>query len=148
MDAQCFITKIVIPTIEDFEANLTSQRHAYLACVATFHTVDYLAYPKRPAGRRDLLRAQSPDFAIVESVALAFKHVETGNMKSASGLLNVDDVIVRPAAVWGTMVWDLSRWDDSTGGITIRNKHEVDLLAVLRRAVQFLRDKILEAESK
>jgi len=45
-----YLNEIVDPTIKDFEEHPTSVRQDFLACVATYHTIDYLAYPnKRPA---------------------------------------------------------------------------------------------------
>jgi hypothetical protein len=41
-NAKRYLDDIVEPTITDFENNPTSVRHAFLACVATFHTVDYI----------------------------------------------------------------------------------------------------------
>jgi hypothetical protein len=38
-----YVDEIVAPTINDFEENPTSVRHAFLGCVATFHAIDYLA---------------------------------------------------------------------------------------------------------
>jgi hypothetical protein len=70
------MTEIVEPTISDFEANPTSVRHAFLACVVTFHSIDYV--PKKSANRRKLFRKESPEFATVDRIAHAFKHVETG----------------------------------------------------------------------
>jgi hypothetical protein len=46
MDAQEYITKIVEPTIKDFEENPVSVRHAFLACVVVFHSIDYLGGSK------------------------------------------------------------------------------------------------------
>jgi hypothetical protein len=44
--------KILEPAIADFERNPTSVRFAFMACVVTFHAVDYLAHPRRPAPLR------------------------------------------------------------------------------------------------
>jgi hypothetical protein len=73
MDIDRYFEQIVDPTIKDFEANPTSVRHAFLAAVAVFHTIDY-------AGLRRLRKKfrQNPDFATVDRIANAFKHVETG----------------------------------------------------------------------
>src|SRR5208283_3443823 len=42
-----YLEEFVEPTIRDFEQHATSRRHAFLACVATFHAIDYLVYPKK-----------------------------------------------------------------------------------------------------
>jgi hypothetical protein len=46
-DLKSYLDAIAEPTIKDFENNPTSVRHAFLACVAVFHGIDYLAYPRR-----------------------------------------------------------------------------------------------------
>jgi len=42
-DLERYLGEVVEPTIKDLEANRTSVRHAFLACVVTFHAVDDLA---------------------------------------------------------------------------------------------------------
>jgi hypothetical protein len=51
-------------------------------------------------------------------------------------------VIERPPAFWAQMVWDLSRWEDTTGGVTIAGEHQRDLLAAVKKAAEILRTKI------
>jgi hypothetical protein len=69
----------VDPTIRDLEDHPASRRHAFIACVVTFHCIDYFAHPKKSANLRNLFRNQSPDFAVVDRVAHSFKHLETGH---------------------------------------------------------------------
>jgi hypothetical protein len=141
-----YLDEIVEPTIADFEQNPTSVRHAFLACVAVFHSIDYLAYPRKPQPLRQLFRRQSTDFALVDRVAHAFKHVTSGNQIDER--LGSAEVISRPPAVWGSAVWDLSRWDDPIGGVTLNNDRGVDLLGALKRTVDFLRKKTLDADTE
>jgi hypothetical protein len=139
-DLARYLDAFVEPTIKDFESNPTSPRHAFLACVATFHAVDYLEFPRRRSSQLlQQFRRESPDFAIIDNVAHAFKHVQAGDR--ANPRLKAAEVIARPPAVWGQMVWDLSRWDDALGGVTLDNNREVDLLDALRQTVAFLRAK-------
>src|SRR5450631_1504293 len=99
MDANRYMTGIVEPTIRDFEVNPTSVRHAFLACVVTFHSIDYLTHPKPQASRRKLFREKSPEFAMVDRIAHAFKHVQTGHHQSVyCQPLKSEDVIKRPPA--------------------------------------------------
>jgi hypothetical protein len=142
MDPNRYMIEIVAPTIGDFETNPTSPRHAFLACVVTFHAIDYLTYPKKAATRRKLFGGESPEFALVDRVAHAFKHVKAGHEESAQRPLNAGDVIVRPPGFWDIAVWDLSRWDDPVGGITIKGEHEHDFLDVVKQAAEFLRTKM------
>jgi hypothetical protein len=134
-----YLDEVAEPTIKDFEENPTSVRHAFLACVATFHAIDYLAYPrKRPATLRQQFGRRSPDFKTVDEVAHAFKHVVAGN--PAEPKLKAAEVISRPPAFLGVMVFGLSRLNDLHGGVTLYNNRQLDLLAVLKRAVAFLRE--------
>ena len=57
------------------------------------------------------------------------------------------EVIERPPGVWDQAVWDLSRWDDLVGGVTLESNITVDLLAVVREAVGFLWGKVHSAAS-
>jgi len=92
-DMVLYLEDIVTPTIKDFEANPTSVRHAFLACVATFHAIDYLAYPDKSANVRQRAREASPAFATVDLVAHAFKHVASGNPNKKR--LKAGEVVVR-----------------------------------------------------
>lgn len=142
MDATQYADEIVDPTIADFEREPRSKRLAFLACVATFHMIDYIQNPAKPNARRKEYRRESSAFATVDRVAHAFKHVATGDPRSpTSEPLAIDQVIDRPPAIWGEMVWDLSRWDDEAGGVTIAGEHECDLLEELKEAAGFLRSK-------
>ena len=76
IDLERYVFDFVDPTIDDFEKNPTSVRHAFLACVAAFHGVDYLAWPDEPGKLRSHLR-RDEDSRIVDDVAHAFKHVAT-----------------------------------------------------------------------
>jgi hypothetical protein len=46
MDALEYLDAIVASTITEFEREPTCRRRAFLACVVTFHTIDYLAAPR------------------------------------------------------------------------------------------------------
>ena len=137
-DLLSYLDEIVEPTVQDFEANPTSVRHAFLACVAVFHAVDYRAYPRKARPTRQKYKQASQDFALVDQVAHAFKHVVTGP-QGKSKRLNAAEVIARPPAYWGSAVSDLSSWNDPNGGVTLDRDRGVDVLATVKRAVEFLR---------
>jgi hypothetical protein len=87
--------------------------------------------------------AKKGGLALIDRVAHAAKHVETGHPQSPTQPpLAADQLIDRPPAFWGQMIWDLSRWDDTTGGATIAGEHQRDLLAAVKKAAEFLRTKI------
>jgi hypothetical protein len=140
--AKQHLDDIVEPTINDFENNPTSVRHAFLACVATFHTVDYLAREagKSSAHLRQIYRSESQDFALIDDVAHAFKHVSVG--KHDEPKLVVSEVISRPPAILGLAVFDLSRFDDADGGVTLDKERQIDLLDSLRKTVAHLQSKV------
>ena len=140
MDAQQYMDEIVDPTIAEFEANPASRRHAFLACVATFHTIDYLVHPKNSGNCRKSFREESADFALVDRVAHAFKHVQS--MSSNQTSLNVENVLRRPPGAIGEFVIGLSRIGDECGGVTLSENLNHDLLPVVKSAAEFLRGKI------
>jgi hypothetical protein len=138
-----YLDEIVEPTIKDFEEHPTSVRHAFLACVATFHSVDYLAYdglrrtPRkgRAANLKNRFGTESPDFRRIDQIAHAFKHV----VSHGTAKVRAAEVISRPPGRAGVAIAGLSRVSDAHGGVTLANEPSVDLLAVLKRAVTFLR---------
>ena len=134
-----YLDDIVVPTIKEFEDHPTSVRHAFLACVAAFHAIDYLTYPrKRSSAIRDKFRKESAAFSIVDDVAHAFKHVVTGPRNNPN--LRANEIIPRPPAYWDVSgAWDLSRWDDPVGGVTLDADRRVDLLDALNKTVEFWR---------
>jgi hypothetical protein len=141
-DAQAYLDEIVGPTIEDFRKEPTSRRRAFLACVALFHTVDYLAAQRGSPNSKNLrkqLRKGNPDFAIVDRMAHAFKHSKSGSAASPDNKpLRAQEVFSRPPAFWGVAQWDISRWGDTVGGVEIENERELDLLDLVDRAFEFV----------
>jgi hypothetical protein len=96
IDLQRYLEEIVDPTVKDFKSNPDSRRHAFLACVAACHAVDYLAHPKKPHGRRAQFIKESRAFAVVNDVGHAFKHVVQGPRHEPR--MRQAEVISRPAA--------------------------------------------------
>jgi hypothetical protein len=139
-DLEQYLVEIVDPTLKDFEANPTSRRHAFLACVTTCHAVDYLAFPSDPRALRQQFEHQSLAFKAVNDVGHAFKHVVQG--KRSQPQMKQSEVISRPPAYWDVAIWDLSRWDDTIGGTTLDNDRRIDLLETVREAVHFLWEKV------
>lgn len=72
-----YLERIVDPTWDDFRNNRDSVRHAFLACVAIYHSVDRVAEAtgKPRAHFRQLWRNESIEFMIVDVVAHHVKHV-------------------------------------------------------------------------
>ena len=140
-DAASYIREIVEPTIADFRDHPASRRHAFLACVVTFHCIDYLT--RRPQNLRNEYRRDSPDFAIVDRVAHAFKHERSGNPNSPQNQpLHASSVFERPPATAGIAQCGLSRVGDSTGSVEIWSEEGSDLLRAVTNAAEFLRRKM------
>jgi hypothetical protein len=138
-DLKRYLDDVVDPTIRDFEQHPTSVRHAFIACVVTFHAIDYLAHPKSSRGIRQKFGSQSQDLAVVDRVAHAFKHVIVGPRHAPD--LTAREVISRPPAFFDVGYFDISRVDDTIGGVTLYGDRDIDLLDVAKRAVAFLRGK-------
>jgi hypothetical protein len=139
MKIERYFEQIVDPTIADFEANPRSVRHAFLASVAVFHSIDYL-FENSHAKRIELCK-QSVDFANVDRVAHAFKHVETGNENDQHRPpLTAEEVIPRPPLYYGVSGgYGFSRWGDGVGGVTLDGDRRQDVLSVVKRAAAFIR---------
>jgi hypothetical protein len=140
-DLEEYLIKFADPTIADFEQNPSSVRYGFLACVVLFHAVDYRAYPKSSSGLRQQWRKKSDDFALIDKVAHAFKHVATPSPSRPK--LLAKHVSRRPPAIVGQMMLGASLLGDPTGAVVVEGKN---LLHVVRRAASFLRE-IVQAPS-
>jgi hypothetical protein len=142
-DLERYLSKIVEPTVEDFQRQPSSVRVGFLACVAIDHSVDYLAFPadrakwdgKEHRGRRAELRRQfckeNEHFRLASEVANAFKHVKTFTKRS----LEASQVYERPPALAGRMMIGLSLMGDTTGAVVVDGNN---LLGVVTEALRFL----------
>jgi len=128
-----YLKGVVEPTVEEFRKNPGSVRHGFLACVATFHAIDYLAYPQSPRGLRQKYKRASPEFALVDEIAHAFKHVES----SLNGL-KANEVVSRPPGLLGNIVLNEYTVNDSDRRVTLKRNRNVTLLEVVQTAVDFL----------
>jgi hypothetical protein len=143
MELDEYFTEIVEPTIAEFAANPPSRRHAFLACVTTFHAIDYLAASGKTPNRQNLrgqFRKGSTEFGIIDRVAHAFKHVQIDGHPNnpANQPLAVGEVLHRPPGIWGEARWGVSRWGDPVGGVTLDQERAVDLLHTIKAAAQFI----------
>ena len=142
-EAQSYMREIVDPTIADFRDHPASRRHAFLACAVTFHCIDYIARTDKSQNLRQRFRKENSDFATVDRVAHAFKHVESGSPKSSENQpLHVASVFARPPALAGVMQCGLSAFGDLQGGVEIWNEDGSNLLSTVTKAAEFLRSKM------
>jgi hypothetical protein len=130
MDAKQYADEIVDPTITEFEREPWSRRRAFLACVATFHLMDYIPEKPREEKRREKYRRECPAFAAVDRYAHAFKHARTGhdNPRSPIRLLKAGQIFGRPPGTAGAMETGLSLVGDATGGVSVAGEDVRDLL--------------------
>lgn len=42
-----YIENFIVPTVEEFNANPSSVRHGFLACLVIYHAADRMLYPNR-----------------------------------------------------------------------------------------------------
>lgn len=79
-----YLEVIVDPTWDDFHVNRDSVRHAFLACIAIFHSVDRYAeeHGKRPGHYRSLWTKESIEFKLVDIIAHHVKHVESDDERN------------------------------------------------------------------
>jgi hypothetical protein len=149
VDPLTYLEQIVVPTIAEFEKYPYSRRHAFIACLVTFHTVNYIEYPKNAGNSRNKFRKESEAFAIVDRVAHAFKHVKSGHENDKHNRpLSVEHVYSHPPALAGVAQCGISLCGDVTGGVVLWGEDNADLLAIVKEAAEFLRTKCSAARAK
>jgi hypothetical protein len=72
---QQYLADVAEPAFRDFHRNPRSARLAYQACVATYHAIDRVTYPKKAGNLRKEWGKRSIAFLIVDMAAHKFKHV-------------------------------------------------------------------------
>jgi hypothetical protein len=140
-DLEQYLEEIIEPTIADFANNPASRRHAFLACVATFHGVDYLAHPRRPAPLRQKWQQRSEAFRIVDRVAHAFKHVVSGSPSNPRNAhLQAKDVV----SVRGAFQANAFSSAFQIASVRLASDPTVDILRSVQEAAQFLREELVD----
>ncbi len=80
-----YLENFVVPTVEDYNRNPSSVRHAFLACLVIWHAADRMAYPddkKLGNIQKDWIR-DCFEFRLIDMVANQFKHVERRDKREA-----------------------------------------------------------------
>lgn len=77
-----YLDLIVEPTFLDYQSNPGSARHAFLACVAVFHSIDRV--PNHSGNLRKAWGDQSIEFLVVDMFAHHLKHVKSNPEKRVS----------------------------------------------------------------
>lgn len=96
-DLERYLKTIVEPTVDEFHKNQMSERHAFLACVALYHSIDRAAYPRKALTLNQRWRAASPTFGLIDVMAHDFKHVRSEWRKAGVSLAH------GPRALFGRM---------------------------------------------
>lgn len=145
-----FAREIVIPTVEDFRADRTFRRWAYLSAIAVYHLRDHLAEAlvmptdDAKADRRAVWDAAeridaavmaalpSPEpFDVVRAIANGSKHALTRSPRGVTFAAGTD--WERPPARAGRMMAGLSMCSDGEGGREIpHDGRHVDLYGAIQ----------------
>ena len=120
-----YLEVIVDPTWDDFHSNRGPARHAFLAFVAIFHSVDRFAEGsgKKSGYFRKLWGQENKEFHLVDIIAHHFKHVLSDDERNKGN---------RPGIPIG---WALG-FDEAGDTMDLRN-----LYYVIRDAVRFVHGK-------
>jgi hypothetical protein len=128
-----YLKLIAEPTFEEFRRNPFSLRHAFLACVATYHAVDRAAYPRSPRGLKQKWGHESLEFRLVDYVAHDFKHLASRREKVPAGRIPLS------FAIYGRAGFNTHSFNDVGQVENLRN-----LVFVVRDAIEFLHRKAAE----
>jgi hypothetical protein len=140
MTPEEYTEEMILPTLREYFGDLRNRRRAMLASLTLVHLHDVLKENgKRPGSTSaffESLRTQCAECWSVYLVAISAKH-----MKHNKSGFSIDEIVERPPAFFGTAVWGLSRWDDTTGGVEALGGAQgsnVSVDASLRKAFEFL----------
>jgi hypothetical protein len=132
-----YLALIVDPTVEEFRRNPFSLRHAYLACVAVYHAIDRVAYPKSTGNLRKVWGEECMEFLIVDHVAHDFKHVKSEDQR------RIERGIPLSHAIYGGMGFNTHTLNDTGQIEALRH-----LTFVVRDAVKFLHKKASDVKAR
>lgn len=126
-----YLKLIVEPTVEEFQQNPFSLRHCYLACAATYHSIDRAAEManKRPRALRQVWARRSMEFKLVDIVAHDFKHIHASDRKGAPNRIPLS------FALYGRMGFNTHAFNDAGQLESLRH-----LTFVVRDALKFVHE--------
>jgi hypothetical protein len=142
MTPEEYMREILGPTIKDLFQNRASKRHAFLACVATYHTIDYLCGKRRKAVLRGEYRAQSAAFAAVDRIAHGRADAQPGPKRSALRVAETPD----SAAAFAEANAGINALGDARAAKP--PSEGADILAIVNEAADFLAKKAREQASQ
>jgi hypothetical protein len=134
-----YMREVLEPTIQDLAQNRASKRHAFLACLATYHLIDYLCGKRRKAVLRGEYRTQSAAFAVVDRIANGRGDGQQGPPRSA---LRFDKTSAASAG--------RSSGRDTSGNVGLAKfmGEETNIVALVNEASNFLAKKVREQASQ
>jgi hypothetical protein len=136
-----YFRELVEPTIAEFEANPTSVRRAYAACVFAYHFADtvHVHTGRSKTQVRKELAALAAEFWTVEGVATVAKHLEAARTTVKP---KVEDTHLGQAAAFASGAYWASgaSWAGMPTVVRTRNDtgHPVDVLHCIRATKQAL----------
>jgi hypothetical protein len=114
-----YVDEIVIPTVREFRDNPRSRRHAYLACMVTFHIKDYLERAGEKQITNKMQAGGSKSFNLVRSICNGTKH--GGPDRSDPIQFQPGSDYYRPSGRAGEMEAGVSEVGDPIGGRQIES---------------------------
>jgi hypothetical protein len=79
-DLPSYLKLIVEPTFEEFKDDPTPRR-AFLTCLAIYHAIDRVSYPKSTSNLRKAWGKKSIEFKLVDIIAHHLEHVKSMTRK-------------------------------------------------------------------
>ena len=147
MDPEEYLSTMVRPTLREYAEDRSSVRRAFLACVVTFHTIDYIANGEKPAVLRSRVRKECPSFILIDRVAHAFKHASTGNLRDEVQPLKSKQVRSRSSAIFGQAVFGEAIFGDAHGGVIIPGAMHTELYDELQKVISYFEMQIASTAS-
>ncbi|MFO1173211.1 MAG: hypothetical protein U1E49_19870 [Hyphomicrobiaceae bacterium] len=131
-----YFNEIALPTVQEFKKDRQSRRHAYLACIAVFHVMNYLAEArseKKAKTVQDIVKADlGESFHVVRVVCNSAKHLRLDDKHEIE--FRSGDDWSRPAARAGQAIAGLSRIGDQNGDREFQFKNRrYGIYACIRR---------------
>ena len=136
MDAEDYVKLVVIPVVEDLEKNPNSIRHALVASIMLYHTIDYIRYGRGSNSTKSLRR-----FRVIQDIANLTKHafLDPARTKNKGRILvQLSDVAVGDSSAFsdGSYFSDGTTWADANGTVRVdypfdRGNEVVDLTSLI-----------------
>lgn len=138
MTPKQYMAEMVLPTLEEYVAETSSRRRAYLACIVTYHMVDYLKAAGIKDPEADMRANCEAAWRLVKGVANGSKHQQSTKQRNQMPFLAGSDQY-RPPAVVGELECGFSELGDHEGSIMVPTDDDFlweEVLRCLRTVVR------------